>query len=123
MRSALLALAVSTLLVACKPDPSAGGSSAAGDSKASSRKLKTTLTSKQLEEAWATLKGNHDFKKHSEVMTAKLGAAQQVEGDRSCWFGYQPAAGPVPDDCMQLCTSATKGSGTQTTDGAGKCWN
>lgn len=123
----LIALAA-FVLVACNSVPEKSEPSASGTAKAESkapgseRKLKTKLTHTQVNDAWAGLKGNHDFAKHSEMMTAKLGAAHEVTGDKSCWYGYKPAEGPVPDDCIELCTSATKGSGTSGVSGTGKCW-
>jgi len=135
MTRTMTALALGALLcVAC--DKGSGGSggaasaNASGSAKpttsapaASKHKLKTQLTSKQLEDAYASeIKGNGDFKKHQEKVTAKLGAPAKVEGDQAFWFGVVPANGPMPEDCMQLTTSPTKGSGTQTTNGDDKCW-
>ena len=100
-----------------------GGGAAAAAPGASKHKLKTTLTSKQLEDVYAsTIKGNNDFKKHGDLVTAKLGKPAKVDGDQSFWFGVVPANGAMSEDCMQLSTSATKGSGTQTTNGDDKCW-
>lgn len=132
--SLFLVVSAGLALTACdsKSDKGTGSSPSAGAPAApaaapaaaggSARKLKTKLTSKQIEDTWAGMKGNFEFKKHSEMATAKLGPAQSTNGDQSCWYGYKAASGAEPDDCMQLCTSATKGSGTQTTDGSGKCW-
>ncbi len=97
-----------------------GGGAAAAASK---RKLKTTLTAKQIEETYnTTIKGNNDFKKHGDLVTAKLGKPAKVDGDKSTWYGYKPAEGAMGDDCMELYTSATKGSGDGNTSGEGNCW-
>jgi hypothetical protein len=98
----------------------AGGAAAAG----SKRKLKTTITAKQIEDTYAsTIKGNNDFKKHGDLVMAKLGKPAKVDGDKSTWYGYKPAEGAMGDDCMELYTSATKGSGEGNTSGDGNCWD
>jgi hypothetical protein len=135
MTRTITALALGALLcMACNKDSGGAGgaasAAASGSAKpttaapgASKHKLKTQLTGAQLEDAYATLiKGNNDFKKHQEKVTAKLGAPAKVDGDQAFWYGVVPANGPMPEDCMQLSTSPTKGSGTQTTNGDDKCW-
>ena len=98
----------------------AGGGAAAAGTK---RKLKTTLTAKQIEDTYAsTIKNNNDFKKHGDLVTAKLGKPAKVEGDKSTWYGYKPAEGAMADECLELYTSATKGSGDGNTSGDDKCW-
>ena len=98
----------------------AGGAAAAAGSK---RKLKTTLTAKQIEETYAsTIKNNNDFKKHGDLVTAKLGKPAKVDGDKSTWYGYKPAEGSNFEECLELYTSATKGSGEGNTSGDGNCW-
>jgi hypothetical protein len=104
---------------ASAPATGGGGAAAAG----SKRKLKTKLTGKQITETYeSTIKNNHDFKKHQELVTAKLGAPMKVEGDQAWWWGYQPAEGSQQEDCIQISVSPTKGSGTQGTSGEDKCW-
>src|SRR4051812_39165089 len=100
----VLALGAILATAACdKKDGAAGaasGSASAGASAkppaagASKHKLKTQLTGKQLEDAYASeIKTNNDFKKHQEKVTAKLGAPAKVEGDQAFWFGVVPANG------------------------------
>jgi hypothetical protein len=98
--------------------PAPAAAAPAPAAAASKHKLKTTLTKKQLDDVWASMKGNHDFKNHTKTVTDKLGAPAKVEGDKSTWYGYDAAS----DDCEALSTSATKGSGTSSTSGAGACW-
>ena len=101
----------------------AAGGGAGGAGGASKRKLKTTLTAKQIEETYAaTIKNNNDFKKHGDLVTAKLGKPAKVDGDKSTWYGYKPAEGASFEECLELYTSATKGSGEGNTSGDGNCW-
>ena len=71
------------------PGSSSAASTAAGIGAAaagSKRKLKTTITAKQIEETYATtIKNNNDFKKHGDLVTAKLGKPAKVDGDKSTW--------------------------------------
>jgi hypothetical protein len=124
-RSVLVCLVLGVcVVIGCSKSESSGGSTGDKGSSASAatgggkRKLKTTLTAKQLQEAREAIRGNMDFKTHTQAATAKLGKPQKVEGDKSIWYGYDGAA----DDCLQLSTSATQGSGTQSTSGDGNCW-
>jgi hypothetical protein len=100
------------------PSPAAAAPAPAA-AAAAKHNLKTKLTKKQLDDVWASMKGNHDFKNHTKTVTDKLGAPAKVEGDKSTWYGYDAAS----DDCEALSTSATKGSGTSATSGAGACWD
>jgi hypothetical protein len=98
-------------------------SGATGANAGSKRRLKTTLTAKQLQDTYeSTIKGNNAFAKHGELVTAKLGKPAKVEGDKSSWYGYKAPEGAMPDDCVVLFTSATQGSGTMAVNGVGNCW-
>ena len=120
-RSVFIWLALSACVaVGCSKSESSGGASSSASPAAAGgkRKLKTTLTAKQLQEAREAIRSSVDFKSHTQTVAAKLGKPQKVEGDKSIWYGYDAAA----DDCLQLSTSATQGSGTQSTSGDGTCW-
>jgi hypothetical protein len=129
MVQVLALIALVAPAVGCNGDKSAakGSTPAPGDTPAAAapapadapkHKLKTKLTSKQIDDVWASMKGNHDFKNHTKTVTDKLGAPAKVDGDKSTWYGYDAAT----DSCEALSTSATKGSGTSSTSGAGACW-
>jgi hypothetical protein len=92
-------------------------SAASGAPAAGKKKTLTTLTVKQVQDARESIRGNLDFAKHTELVTAKLGKPQKVQGDQSFWYGYDAAT----DDCQQMSTSATKGSGTQSVTSKGNC--
>jgi hypothetical protein len=112
------AMVVAVALLACKGGNKGGDKStgASGDKPAAPKQL-TNLTVAQVNEAREMLRGNNEFAKHTAIVTAKLGPPQKVEGDQSFWYGYDAAS----DDCQQLSTSATKGSGTESVQTKGHC--
>lgn len=97
----------------------AGGATTA-DSKPA-RKAKTTLSSKQLKEAYDEVAKENDFKKHRDMITAKLGQPMKEDGDKAIWYGIQPAEGSQKEGCMLVYTSPTKGDQSSST-GDENCW-
>jgi len=93
---------------------------AASDAKPA-RKAKTTLTEKQLKEAYDALEPVPDFKKHREMIVAKLGQPMKEDGDKAFWYGITPADGAKKEGCFKLEASPTKGNGTSGTDDS-NCW-
>lgn len=104
-----------------KPATTTTAAKAGANDAKPARKAKTTMTEKQLKEAYDSLEPVPDFKKHREMLVAKLGQPMKEDGDKAFWWGVTPANGAQPEKCFELNASPTKGNGTRSSDDA-NCW-
>ena len=105
---------------AAKTAATTAAAASTGDAKPA-RKAKTTLTAKQIQEAYDETTKVGDFKKHRDMHIAKLGKPMKEDGDKAFWWGIKPAEGAQKEECFEMSASPTKGNSTGGTSDD-KCW-